>query len=113
MAKQTINIGSTANDGTGSTLRVGGDIINDNFNEIYTAFGDGSTLTAPLTAAVAVPPSATEDVASGITPPLENAAAVIVFVDCVNSSVCAVPVLAEGVCPPNDMADVAVPTPPC
>ena len=51
MAKQTINIGSTANDGTGSTLRVGGDIINDNFNEIYTAFGDGSTLTAPLTAA--------------------------------------------------------------
>ena len=51
MAKQTINIGSTANDGTGSTLRVGGDLINDNFNEIYTAFGDGSTLTAPLTAA--------------------------------------------------------------
>ena len=51
MAKQTINIGSTANDGTGSTLRVGGDIINDNFNEIYTSFGDGSTLTAPLTAA--------------------------------------------------------------
>jgi len=45
MAKQTINIGSTANDGTGSTLRVGGDIINDNFNEIYTKFGDGSTLT--------------------------------------------------------------------
>ena len=51
MAKQTINIGSTANDGTGSTLRAGGDLINDNFNEIYTAFGDGSTLTAPLTAA--------------------------------------------------------------
>ena len=51
MAKQTINIGSTANDGTGSTLLVVGDIINDNFNEIYTAFGDGSTLTAPLTAA--------------------------------------------------------------
>ena len=46
MAKQTINIGSTANDGTGSTLRVGGDIINDNFNEIYTAFGDGSSLTS-------------------------------------------------------------------
>ena len=44
MAKQTINIGSTANDGTGSTLRVGGDLINDNFNEIYTTFGDGSTL---------------------------------------------------------------------
>ena len=46
MAKQTINIGSTANDGTGSTLRVGGDIINDNFTEIDTAFGDGSTLSS-------------------------------------------------------------------
>jgi len=51
MAKQTINIGSTANDGTGSTLRVGGDIINDNFNEIYTAFGDGSTLTSGFVSA--------------------------------------------------------------
>ena len=46
MAKQTINIGSSANDGSGSTLRAGGDLINDNFNEIYTAFGDGSTLTS-------------------------------------------------------------------
>ena len=51
MAKQTINIGSTANDGTGSTLRVGGDLINDNFNEIYTAFGDGSTLTSGFVSA--------------------------------------------------------------
>ena len=49
MAKQTINIGSSANDGTGSTLRAGGDLINDNFNEIYTALGDGSTL-SPVTA---------------------------------------------------------------
>lgn len=46
MAKQTINIGSTPNDGQGSTIRVGGDIINDNFNEIYTAFGDGSNLSS-------------------------------------------------------------------
>ena len=46
MAKQVIDIGSSANDGTGSTLRAGGDLINDNFNEIYTAFGDGSTLTS-------------------------------------------------------------------
>lgn len=44
MAKQTINIGTTPNDGTGSTIRAGGDIVNDNFNEIYTALGDGSTL---------------------------------------------------------------------
>jgi len=44
VAKQTINIGTVANDGTGSTLRDGGDLINDNFNEIYTALGDGSAL---------------------------------------------------------------------
>lgn len=35
MAKQTINIGSSANDGTGDTIRDGGDKINDNFTEIY------------------------------------------------------------------------------
>lgn len=44
MAKQTINIGTVANDGTGDSVRTGGDKINDNFNEIYTAFGDGSSL---------------------------------------------------------------------
>jgi len=44
VAKQTINIGTTPNDGTGSTIRAGGDLVNDNFNEIYTALGDGSTL---------------------------------------------------------------------
>ena len=44
MAKQTISIGSTPNDGTGSTIRDGGILINDNFNEIYTAFGNGTTL---------------------------------------------------------------------
>src|SRR5210317_302829 len=42
MAKQSINIGSVPNDGTGNTLREGGDLINDN----YTAIGDGTTLTS-------------------------------------------------------------------
>lgn len=46
MAKQTINIGSSGNDGTGTPLRDGGDLINDNFNEIYTALGDGTNLTS-------------------------------------------------------------------
>ena len=45
MAQQILNVGTTANDGTGDSLRVGGDKINDNFDEIYTTFGDGSTLT--------------------------------------------------------------------
>ena len=44
MAKQTINIGTTADDGTGSTIRAGGDIANDNFNELYTLLGNGTTL---------------------------------------------------------------------
>ena len=44
MAKQSISIGSSANDGTGTSLRDGGDLINDNFNEIYNIIGDGSTL---------------------------------------------------------------------
>jgi len=48
MAKQSILIGSIANDGTGTNLREGGDIINDNFNEIYTAIGDGSTINTAL-----------------------------------------------------------------
>jgi hypothetical protein len=35
MAKQTINLGSSANDGTGDKLRVAFDKINDNFTELY------------------------------------------------------------------------------
>ena len=44
MAYQAIGIGSTANDGTGDTLRVGADKVNDNFVELYTKLGNGSTL---------------------------------------------------------------------
>ena len=44
MAKQTLGRGSSANDGTGDNLRDGANKINLNFNEIYTAIGDGSTV---------------------------------------------------------------------
>ena len=44
MAKQAIGIGTSANDGTGDPLRTAMDKTNDNFNEVYTLFGDGSTL---------------------------------------------------------------------
>lgn len=37
MAKQTVNIGSAANDGSGDSFRTGFDKINDNFTELYTA----------------------------------------------------------------------------
>jgi hypothetical protein len=49
MAKQTINIGAVANDGTGTNLRAGAIIVNDNFNEIYTALGNGSSITLTAT----------------------------------------------------------------
>jgi len=39
MAKQTINIGTVANDGTGDTLRDAMDKVNDNFDEVYNFTG--------------------------------------------------------------------------
>src|SRR5210317_592424 len=39
MAKQTINIGTTANDGTGETVRSAFDKTNDNFTELYNGAG--------------------------------------------------------------------------
>ena len=44
MAYQSIGIGSSANDGTGDTLRVGADKVNDNFGELYNKLGNGTTL---------------------------------------------------------------------
>jgi len=44
MAKQSVNIGTTANDSTGSPLRTAFDFINDNTNELYTLLGNGTTL---------------------------------------------------------------------
>ena len=48
MAKQSLGLGSAANDNTGDTLRAGGDKINDNFDEIYSALGNGTTLTVSV-----------------------------------------------------------------
>lgn len=49
MTRQNINIGSSANDGTGDTLRTAGTKINQNFQEIYTQLGgDSSTLTTQV-----------------------------------------------------------------
>ena len=48
MAKLSINRGSVANDGTGDNLRAGGNKINLNFDEIYTAIGDGTNLSANI-----------------------------------------------------------------
>jgi hypothetical protein len=72
MAKQTINIGSVPNDGQGSTLRDGGDLINDNFNEIYSAIGDGTTLTAGTFLTTTNSETVTNKTISGLNNTLSN-----------------------------------------
>ena len=44
MAQQSINIGSSANDGTGDPLRTAFDKINDNFNELYGSTAEANDL---------------------------------------------------------------------
>jgi len=43
MAKQTINLGTVTNDGTGTTLKTGGEMINDNFDELYAYENNATT----------------------------------------------------------------------
>lgn len=47
MTRQNINIGASANDGTGDTLRQTGTKINENFVEIYQRFGGDSNIFMP------------------------------------------------------------------
>ena len=54
MAYQSIGLGSAADDGTGDTLRVGADKVNDNFSEIYTLLGTGTTLTSGISSTSSV-----------------------------------------------------------
>ena len=50
MTNQVIDLGTSADDGTGDSLRAGGDKVNDNFSEVYTLLGTGSTLTTGISA---------------------------------------------------------------
>jgi len=53
MAKQTINIGASPNDGTGTPLRTSFDYCNQNFTELYTATGpSGNNIVVPGTATI-------------------------------------------------------------
>ncbi|SVB19511.1 uncharacterized protein METZ01_LOCUS172365, partial [marine metagenome] len=54
MAKQIVNLGTTADDGTGDNLRDGMDKVNDNFGEIYTKLGDGTSLSSGIEATATV-----------------------------------------------------------
>jgi|13_taG_2_1085334.scaffolds.fasta_scaffold215888_1 hypothetical protein len=53
MTKQTLDIGTNANDGTGDTLRSGGQKINDNFSELYLTLGGNSIASNGINAAYA------------------------------------------------------------
>jgi len=54
MAFQILELGTAADDGTGDSLRVGGDKINDNFIEFYTALGDGDGISTGISASASV-----------------------------------------------------------
>ena len=49
MTKQVISTGSSANEGSGDTLRQAGTKINANFTEIYNLVGDGTNLSSQIT----------------------------------------------------------------
>jgi len=52
MAKQTINLGTAPNDGSGDTLRAAGSKMNANFTELYEAL-DGKQAASPKLTAIA------------------------------------------------------------
>lgn len=65
MAKQTINIGTTANDGAGDPLRTAFDKVNDNFTELYS--DDAGDVGSIIGGAGITASSATGDVTLSIT----------------------------------------------
>jgi hypothetical protein len=83
MAQQTINIGASPNDGTGTPLRTAFQYTNSNFSELYTAVGPSgnnivvpgnATITGDLTVATDALKvnSSTKDICIGTTTPTFN-----------------------------------------
>ena len=54
MSYQALNFGTVVNDGTGDTLPVAADKINDNFVEIYNLLGSGTQLSSGISATATV-----------------------------------------------------------
>jgi len=67
MAYQSLGIGSAADDGTGDSLRIGGDKLNDNFSELYTLLGTGTVLTAGISATSSTVTLASPAITTSIT----------------------------------------------
>ena len=68
MAYQAIGLGSSADDGTGDSLRVGGDKANDNFVEVYTLLGTGTALTSGMSSSASVVTLTAPSIATSIAP---------------------------------------------
>ena len=54
MAYQSIGIGTAGDDGTGDSLRIGADKVNDNFVELYTLLGNGNALSSGISSSATV-----------------------------------------------------------
>ena len=67
MSKQGISTGSAPNDGTGDTLLAGTIKINDNFNEIYDIFGDGTNLVSFVSFATTAGYSTSAGIAASVS----------------------------------------------
>lgn len=65
MARQTINIGTSANDGTGDPLRNAYDKCNDNFLELYEQGGANITVNNPVTSTETTLDDALADLVGG------------------------------------------------
>jgi hypothetical protein len=68
MAKQTINVGTTANDGTGDTLRASFVKVNDNFTEVYNSLNP-SVITLTAVDGTAVTGTTTETLSQSLLIP--------------------------------------------
>ena len=75
MAYQSLGLGSSANSGTGDTLRAASDKINDNFLEIYTLIGDASSLSTGISATASVITLTAPLVTTSISPSSSDGAA--------------------------------------
>tara|TARA_R110002167_G_scaffold185334_1_gene385904 strand:+ start:133 stop:852 length:720 start_codon:yes stop_codon:yes gene_type:complete len=75
MAKQSIGLGTAADDGTGDNLRAAFDKVNDNFLEIYTLIGDASSLTSGISATATVVTLTAPLITTSISPSSSGGAA--------------------------------------
>ena len=97
MTKQVVALGSTPDDHTGSSLRVGGDMINDNFTELYakTALYEGTGIKY-ITASIDASHGGSFATGAVIVVPAPGAGKAIKVIDCMLANDPTTPVNAGG-----------------